>query len=202
MKKQTTTSLFAQALGNEWDKVHPTVRRHYDLHPGDERLLRGEMSEVFHSLWVKPFILFGRLFGALVPYRGNNVPVEVRNYCEAGNNHLQWRRRFFFPGRKPYPFASRMEHLAGNEIVEFVRLGLGIRMTLSVEEGALCYTTNGYLWRLGPLRLTLPDWLFFGSGTITERGVDSEQVDLDFTLVHPLFGPSFRYAGRFRLIGD
>ena len=195
-------SLFEQALGDDWQQLHPTVRHHYDLKPSDKLLLRGEMSEVFHSLWVKPFILFGRIFGALVPYRGNDVPVEVRNYCDADNNHLQFRRRFFFPNRKPYPFASRMELLAGNEIVEFVRLGLGIRMTLTVQDGALCFSTNGYLWRLGPLRITLPDWLFFGSGVITERGVDEEQVDLDFALVHPLFGLSFRYAGRFRLINE
>lgn len=195
-------ALFEQALGEQWSQLHPTVRRHYDLKPGDELLLRGEMSEVFHSLWVKPFIIFGRLFGALVPYRGNNVPVEVHNLCKESSNALHFRRTFFFPGRKPYPFISRMEHLADNEIVEFVRLGLGIRMTLSVKEGALCFATNGYLWRAGPLRLTLPDWLFFGSGVITERGVDAENVDLDFSLVHPLFGLSFRYAGRFKIIDE
>ena len=197
-----TTALFEQALGEAWSQLHPTVRRHYALRPGEELLLRGEMDEVYHALWVKPFILFGRLFGALVPYRGRHVPVEVRNFCEPDNNHLQFRRRFSFPGRSPYPFVSRMEPLTGNEIVEFVRLGLGIRMRLSVNDGALCYATNGYLWRLGPLRLTLPDWLFFGSGTITERGVSEDEVELDFTLVHPLFGPSFRYAGRFLLVDE
>ncbi len=191
--------LFAQALDDSWQQLHPAVRRHYDLKPGDAMTLHGEMEEVYHSLWVKPFILFGRLFGALVPYRGRNIPVEVRNFCEDDSNALHFQRRFFFPDRTPYPFVSRMEFLAGNEIVEFVRLGLGIRMRLSVVDGALCYTTNGYLWRLGPLRLTLPDWLFFGSGTITERGVGNDEVELDFTLVHPLFGRSFRYAGRFQL---
>jgi len=160
------------------------------------------MDRVVHSLWVKHFILVGRLFGALVPYCGEGVPVEVRNYCRADNNQLQWRRHFFFPGRRPYPFASHMEHLGGNEIVEFVRFGLGLRLRLSVDEGVLCYTTAGYLWRMGPLHITLPDWLLFGSGTIIERAVDSEQIDLDFTLNHPLFGLSFCYAGRFRLIGN
>ena len=192
--------LFEQALGSSWQQLHPTVRRHYDLKSGDELLLEGTMSEVFHSMWVKPFILFGRLFGALVPYRDSNVPVEVHNLCQPGSNALHFRRIFFFPNRKPYPFVSRMEHLSGNEIVEFVRLGLGIRMKVSVSDGALHYATNGYLWRLGLLRLTLPDWLFFGSGVITERGVSDDEVELEFTLTHPLFGKSFRYAGRLRLL--
>ncbi len=198
--------LFEQALGADWERLHPTVRRHYNLKPGEQLLLHGEMSEVYHSLWVKPFILIGRLFGALVPYRGNNVPVEVHNLCRPGSNALHFRRTFFFPNRRPYPFFSRMEPLQENEIVEFVRLGLGIRMKLSVRDGVLCYTTNGYLWRPRlwrrvPLRLTLPDWLFFGSGTITERGLSDDEVALDFTLRHPLFGRSFRYAGRFKLAG-
>lgn len=194
--------LFEQALGNAWQQLHPTVCRHYDLKPGDELLLKGEMSEVFHSLWVKPFILIGRLFGALVPYRGHNVPVAVHNFCQPCRNALHFHRTFFFPARKPYSFASRMEHLGGNEIVEFVRLGLGIRMMLSVHDGALHYATNGYLWRLGPLRITLPDWLFFGSGTIVERAIGANEVELDFTLNHPLFGRSFRYAGRFHLVDE
>ncbi|MDH5785496.1 MAG: DUF4166 domain-containing protein [Chromatiales bacterium] len=191
--------LFEIALGEQWSQLHPTVRRHYALKPGDELLLKGEMSEVFHALWVKPFILFGRLFGALVPYRGTNVPVEVHNLCEPGSNALHFRRTFYFPNRKPYPFVSRMEHLSGNEIVEFVRFGLGIRMKVSVKETALHYATNGYLWRVGPLNLTLPDWLFFGSGVIIERGLSDDAVELDFTTTHPLFGRSFRYAGRFRI---
>jgi len=195
----SSLSLFAQALGPDWPKLHPTVRRHYDLHPGDELVLLGDMSEVYHSHWVKPFILFGRVFGALVPYRGVNVPVEVRNFCEAHSNHVQFRRLFAFAGRKPYPFNSRMEHRGGDEIVEFVRFGLGIRMRLSVDGDALVYKTAGYLWRTPLFSITLPDWLFFGSGHIVERGVDSEHVEMDFVLTHPLFGTTFRYAGRFRI---
>ena len=142
------------------------------------------------------------MFGALVPYRGTNVPVHVRNYCEAENNHVQFRRLFSFSGRKPYAFNSHMEHLDGDEIVEFVRFGLGIRMKLSVEDAALCYSTRGYPWRMGAVRLALPDRLFFGRGKIIERGIDEDQVDMHFTMVHPLFGTSFRYGGGFHILGN
>jgi len=192
-------SLFAQALGADWQKLHPTVRRHYDIRPGGALSLRGEMTQVYHSPWVKPFIVFARLFGALVPYRGKDVPVEVDNFCKTDSHHLHFRRRFFFVGRKPYPFNSRMEHWGGNEIVEFVRFGLGIKMKLSVEGDVLRYQTAGYLWRTGLFNITMPDWLFFGSGQIVEHGVDRDHVEMDFVLTHPLFGTSFRYAGRFKV---
>lgn len=199
-----TTPFIAQVLGSEWENLHPAIRRHYNIHPDGEhkRRLNGEMSKVFHSFWVKHYILIGRLFGALVPFRGEKIPVEVYNYCNANSNQLRWRRQFYFPDRKSYPFDSYMEHFGDNEIVEFVRFGLGLRMKLSVDSGALCYTTAGYLWRIGSLRLSLPDWLFFESGTITEEGIDNEQIKLDFTLVHPLFGLSFCYIGRFRIIDN
>jgi hypothetical protein len=93
-----------------------------------------------------------------------------------------------------------MEHLGGNEIVEFVRFGLGLCLKLTIVDGALCYTTAGYLWRIGPLHLRFPDWLLLGSGTIIERTIDSELIELDFTLTHPLFGLSYSYVGRFHIM--
>lgn len=70
-----------RALGSVWDQLHPLVRRHYDVNPGTEQrvTLRGIMDEVHHSTAAKAFLLCERMFGALVPYRGRNVPVEVCN---------------------------------------------------------------------------------------------------------------------------
>lgn len=48
--EHSNVSLFAQVLGAEWQKLHPAVRRHYDLCPKDELILQGEMREVYHSL--------------------------------------------------------------------------------------------------------------------------------------------------------
>lgn len=193
-----------RALGEEWDRLHAVVRRHYDLTPGTEQscILVGNMEEISHSLPAKPFILAGRLFGALVPYRGRNVPVEVRNRTYRDRPAMFWHRTFMFQGRKPYVFQSRMEHLHGREIVEFVRLNLGICMHLSEIDGALCYTSNGYLWRLGPFSIRIPDWLLLGKARIVEYGVDDDTVMLDFVIRHPLWGRTFSYKGTFTLKGS
>jgi hypothetical protein len=190
-----------RALGEEWEKLHAVVRRHYDLTPGVAQscTLSGNMEEITHSLLAKPFILAGRMFGALVPYRGRNVPVEVLNHTYRDRPAMFWHRTFLFQGHKPYVFQSRMEHLAGTEIVEFVRLNLGICMHLSAVDGALCYTSNGYLWRLGPFSIRIPDWLLLGKARIVEHGVDADTITLDFVIRHPLWGQTFSYKGRFRL---
>ncbi|MEW6646882.1 MAG: DUF4166 domain-containing protein [Pseudomonadota bacterium] len=190
-----------RALGDNWYKLHAAVRRHYDLTPGQEHActLRGTMDEISHAFIAKPLILAGWLFGALVPYRGTNIPVEVRNRTHSARPAMYWHRTFHFPGRTPHVFSSRMEHLAGSEIVEFVRGNLGICMHLSELDGMLCYTSHGYLWRLGPLSLRIPDWLLLGHAEIIERGVDDDTIALEFTVRHPLWGNTFSYSGTFRL---
>ena len=190
-----------QALGQDWEKLHPAVRRHYDISAEgtDRLLLKGTMYEVDHATSIKPFIWVAQLFGALVPYRGKNLPVEVINSAHPERNTLFWERHFHFPGRKPFQFLSRMETVSGNEIVEYVRYNLGICMKMSERDGALHYSSCGYLWNLGPVKLRIPDWLLLGNAEIIEQGIDEKTIELNFTVQHPLFGRTFTYSGNFRM---
>ncbi len=190
-----------QALGEQWQRLHPAVRRHYDIRAdGVAHLqLRGIMYEVDHATIIKPFMWVGRLFGALVPYRGRNLPVKVINTARPGRSTLFWERHFHFPGREPFRFVSRMENGKGNEIIEYVRYNLGIRMAMSERDGALCYESRGYRWDLGPLKLHIPDWLILGRATIVERGLDAQTIELRFDINHPVFGHTFTYSGSFVL---
>ncbi len=190
-----------QALGDSWEKLHPAVRRHYNISTDGTSQLRltGTMYEVNHATLIKPFIWSAQIFGALIPYRGKNVPVTVENRAEEGRNTLFWQRSFDFPGREPFYFRSRMETLRGNEIVEYVRFSLGICMRMSEKDGTLIYSSRGYLWNIGPFKLHIPDWLLLGKAEIVERGIDDETIELDFTIRHPLFGKTFTYSGNFRL---
>lgn len=192
------------ALGPRWNDLHPLVRRHYDITPGtdDNVIMRGSMDEVYHSTIAKAFLVFGRLFGALVPYRGRNVPVEVHNWSRRENcTDMFWHRTFEFPGRSPFVFASRMMHVGGEEIVEFVRLGMGVRMKMSVNNGALVFTGIGFRWNIGPFTLYLPSWLILGDAVIEERALSDDEFFVDFKMIHPLFGRTFAYSGTFKIAG-
>ncbi len=187
-----------RALGESWDTLHTAVRRHYNLPCGElqEIKLHGRM-EMDHCTAVKPLLIIGRLFGALPASRGHDVEVTVHNHGDARSLHFY--RCFFFPGKSPLVFKSRMQHLANNEIVEFVRFGMGITMRLTVVEGRLRYTGNGYLWRLGPLKLRISDWLLLGKAVIEEFGIDDNTIGLSFDIHHPLWGKTFSYRGHFTL---
>lgn len=185
------------ALGDAWLRLAAPMRRHYGLPCGvdAELTLQGRMR-VDYPLKVLPLILAARLCGALVHRRGDNLAVTVRNRTCDGSPALFWRRTFQFPGRNVI-FQSRMEHLAENEIVEYVRFGLGIRLRLSEQDGALVFRSNGYVWNLGPWRLHLPDWLLLGRAEIVERADGEDALLLEFRVEHPWWGKTYDYGGRF-----
>ena len=196
----TDGPIVRRALGMGWERLGEVVRRHYDVTPGTEQtvVMNGIMS-VRHSRAAYPFLLVGRLIGALIARRGENVPVCVRNWCRPGSAAMHWHRTFRFPGLAPDVFASRMEYLERDELVEYVGFGLGVRMRLTEEEGALVFTSRGYLWDIGPFRLPLPDWLFLGRARIREAPVGDERFRVDFSMRHPLLGETFGYSGEFSL---
>lgn len=189
-----------QALGSAWEDLHPTVRRHYDLTPGEasETVLQGTMREISHSRVAKLFLLPGRIFGALIPWQGENIPATVRNWTLADDaENLYWHRRFIFPRKGAVTFSSRMVYPGGREIIEYVKFGLGIRMRLSVEKNSLVYRSLGYQWDIGHLSVRFPDWLILGTGTIVERGLSDDEFEMDFQMHHPWFGRTFAYSGVF-----
>lgn len=198
-------SVMAQALGNHWDELENVVKLHYSIVPGQSCRItvKGVMDEVYHSPYAKLFLLPARLFGALVPYKGKHVPTEVRNWSTPGNTKAMfWHRTLRFEGRAPHSFASRMEHYKDDEIIEYVRYGIGVRLRMSVREGALVFQSLSHVWKVAGMMIKIPDWLLLGSARITEKAMTDDQFQMDFEMIHPLFGRTFAYSGVFSIAND
>lgn len=195
-----TGPIMHRALNEGWNRLGGVVRRHYDVTPGTEDVvvMNGIMT-VYHSRLAYPFLLVGRIIGALIAEKGEDVPVRVRNWCRPGSPAMHWHRTFHFPGGLPLVFASRMEYLEGDEIIEYVGFGLGVRLRLTEDNGALVFDSRGYEWALGPLRVRLPDWVFLGKTRIRETPIDDRRFRVEFTMRHPLLGETFGYNGEFSL---
>jgi hypothetical protein len=195
--------LLRRALGEDaWHRLAPVVRRHYGISPtdGTPRVLRGVMEEIFHAPIVKPWLALARNFEALVPYQGRDVPTEVRNWTDpAQPGALFWHRTFSFPDDRRTVFSSRMVAGADSELLELLRLGVGIRMRVSERDGALVFTGKNHCWRLGTALISIPNWALLGDAAIVETAVSEDELRVDFEIVHPLFGRTFGYRGRFLL---
>ncbi len=187
-----------QALGPQWTGLGAAIRRHYDLPPhSDTRLEVEGTMQVTLSTVGRIFMTAGRLFGALVPYRGCDIPVTVRNWSQSDSNAMFWHRTFRYPEKEPVVFCSRMEYAGENTIVEYVKYGLGIRMRLSTEDETLRFDSLGYQWDLGLLTLRIPDWLLLGTAVIRETPVSEQAFQVTFEINHPLWGRTFGYSGEF-----
>ena len=197
--------VFQQVLGPAWEQLGDVVRRHYTMAPfsDDNVCVYGVMSEVWHAPWAALLMPFGRLFAALVPHTGTDVPIKVHYRCHPGNAHLYWNRVFHFSGKPPFHFRSHMEHDArhGSEVIEYGRFGVGMRLAVSVEEGALVFRDLGYVWRIAGLRIPLPLGLLLGTAYVEERPDprDADHFTMRMRLRHRWFGDVFRYSGRFHL---
>jgi hypothetical protein len=182
--------VFKQILGNQWDELGEVIQKHYFLRPytNEHICVTGVMGEINHSFLAKMLIPFGMLFGALVPYRGKDIPIEVYYHTENENGNIYWDRVFMFPAKRPYHFRSYMQHMKNNEVDEYVRFGVGMRLKVTAEQGALVFRDCGYIWRIANISIPIPLRLIFGSAYIEERPIDSTRFSMKMEMKHPLFG--------------
>lgn len=193
-------SVFQIVLGDDWHQLGKIIQRHYFLKPEskDYVCVCGEMSEISHSVVAKLLIPMGLLFGAVVPYQGKNIPIDVHYRASPKNSNIYWDRVFKFK-RGDFNFKSHMQPVKGNEVIEFVRFGIGTRLAVTVEGGALVFRDTGYLWRLFGYDLPIPGRWLMGKVYVEERPIDDQYFSMIMTLTHPLFGQLFKYSGKFEL---
>jgi hypothetical protein len=77
--------------------------------------------------------------------------------------------------------------------------GLAIAWDIGFEPpSTLHLAAAGWVLRLGPLRLTLPEWLLGSGGAVETADLTSPgKIHVDFRVSHPLLGPVFGYVGTF-----
>jgi DNA-binding CsgD family transcriptional regulator len=178
-----TEPVLKQALGSQWSSLALVLQAHYGLTPftDDQIHLKGNMDRLSHSPVVSPLLPLAALAGAMVPYRGNNVPVEVVNYSVREKPSYFWHRTFFFPGKKPFVFQSSMQCTGEGEPTEYVRFGLGIRFSITVKNGGLVENELGYLWRIGKRSIPIPISVMLGRSYVEEMPVSDLEYEMQWT---------------------
>jgi len=193
-------SVMQQALGKQWDELAPIIRKMYDLPVKTTTKLDVEGTMSVDYPWaIYPMVMAGKIFGAMIEKRGTGIKGSVYRSSRIDSNALFWHRILIYPDGKQCSFKSRMEFDGEGQLIEYVRFGLGLRLTLTVKEGCLIYQSRGYTWRPFRRWLTIPDWMLYGKALITETPISENQIKLDFTMQHPLYGKTYQYKGIFQL---
>lgn len=191
-----TQALMQQVLGEDWQQLPDSIRKHYDIVDGGQSRLRGEM-EIAYPKYLFPVVWIIHLFGGLLLWPGKAVIAEVDKQAEGGI--LYWRRTLSYRDGKGDCFYSSMRYAADHELIEDIGFGFGLRMRVEVEGGDLLYRGLGHFWQWKNFHVAIPDWLLLGSAEIKEQALD-DGFRLDFKLRHPLWGVAYLYRGEFRYL--
>ncbi len=195
--------IFASIFGASWSDLPPVLHKHYANRPFSHDVVTVEgMMEVAVSPLARILSPLLRVAGALVPYEGENIPVTVHFRSEPDSRAFCFDREFRFPGKPPYHFRSRMEPIGGNEVIEYMGLGIGWRAAYTYGGGKVSLTHKGYVWRIFGIRIPLPLELLLGKGSAEEKALDDTTFRMKMDIVHPWFGEVYRYGGEFKFFNN
>ena len=204
----TGESIFRRALGADFDRLHPQLRRRFGVSTdgGYACVGRGVMRRIRRGpWWTVPFLQIGRLRNILVADVGDEVPFTVENYPYRdphGRETVTFVREYWVPGkRRPSRFDATMVLDPGRGvIVDYLgtHQHLAVDLDLRVEpDGSLLLRSGAQRFYEGPLGFRFP-MLFSGRATLRESYDDDAGVfRIDLEVRNRLFGFLFGYDGTF-----
>ncbi|MYN40523.1 DUF4166 domain-containing protein [Duganella sp. FT109W] len=194
--------LFKKILGPTWRKLHPDIQARFDKNPlpGKPLYYTGTLSELSCSRVGRLLGYLSMPFvkGALMPYNDADFPVDIQVYSRDNCAWIFKERTYRLHARKPVMFTSYMAESPQGDVLEYVGMGLGMKLVLAVRDGNLHFESDGYFWQLFGLRIPLPDVLTPGKTFLRHRNNSANQFDIHIEIRHPLFGTTFTQAGIFR----
>jgi len=193
--------IFKIIFGSQWKNLPPVLQKRYTNRPysNDEVIVEG-LLDVHVSKWMRFLSPLLRFCGALVPYKGRNIPVTVCFNSYIDSKDVGFNRTFNFHNRKPFEFRSQLEPMGGDKVIEFMRYGLGWRMRYHYDGKKVKLDDDGYIWRIGKLSIPLPLQLILGRAYAYEKAVSDNEFAMYFEITHPFFGKIFGYEGKFKVV--
>lgn len=193
--------LFKKILGPAWGGLHPDIQARFDSNPAPGQPLHysGRLTQLHCSRLGRVLGHLSRPFlkGALIPYTDHDVPVEIEVYAKPACASIFKQRTYRLNGRKAILFTSFMTEGPRGEVFEYVGMGLGMQLQLSVRDGNLHFESDGYFWQLFGVRLPLPALLTPGKTFLCHRNNSANQFDIRIEIRHPWFDTTFTQAGVF-----
>jgi hypothetical protein len=175
----------------EWASLPAPVRARFSkrVAGGETAVYSGQVmhTELSRLGWL--FAQLARLCGGPLPVSTDaHVPAVVSVTEDMRNGGQVWTRLYARRSDFPQIIHSSKRFAGPTGLEEHVGRGVGMELTVHVEEGRLLFRSARYFVQILGLRLHLPHAVTPGALTVThaERGGGEFSFILD--IVHPLFG--------------
>lgn len=200
------TSIYEQALGAQFQRLHPKIQERFGFNSRDHMASIGEgvMEEIWYAGWAALPLYIGTIRHIMFPNRGAGVPFRVENYAyrdEWGRETVTWCRSFDFPGIRRRFDATMIYSEQRSRVVDYLgnkqHLAVDLQITAG-DNGGIRIRSGEQRCYEGPLRFRVPTW-FTGMADVCEWYDDeSKQYRISVQVCNPVLGPVFRYKGSFQ----
>ncbi|HEY9310465.1 MAG TPA: DUF4166 domain-containing protein [Microbacterium sp.] len=198
------TSIFERALGDDFGRLHPMMKRRFGvgLDSAEACVGRGVMTTIRRGpWWTIPFLQVGRLRNILIPDIGADVPFVIENYPyrdPLGRETVTFVREYRIGAHRRRFDATMI--LDQDRIVDYLgtHQHLAVDLQLSVDQdGGLLLTSGAQRFYEGPIGFRFP-MIFSGRARLREYFDDADQrFHVDLEVHNRWFGFLFGYRGSF-----
>jgi hypothetical protein len=199
------TSIYRQALGADFDRLHPQIQRRFGFASADRvaSIGTGVMDELWHGRsYTLPFLRLGAWRRIMFPERGVEIPFTIENYAyrdRLGRETVTWNRTFQTRPTRRFDATMIYSQRRGC-IVDY----LGTHQHLAVDLALSADHRGGLRLRSGAQR-TYEGWFGFRfplafSGVADVREWFDEALGafrIEMSVANRWWGPLFGYRGRF-----
>ena len=185
----------------DWGRLPVAIWRRFSkrLVDGATVVYVGEVEDAFLSRagwWVAQV---ARLIGGPLPTAAaTGVPMIVTVTEDAASGGQVWTRVCARRHGFPQVIHSAKRFAGPTGLEEYIGYGVSMMLKVSVVNDALIFSSAGYAFQFGRLRLVLPDWLTPGDLTVTHSDLGSGLFRFTLEIMHSRFGRLLRQSAVFR----
>jgi hypothetical protein len=200
------TSIYQQALGSEFNKLHPKIQERFGFSSKDNKAAigTGAMEKIWHGrIYTLPFLYVGNWRNIMFTANGDNVPFIIENYAykdSFGRETVTWIRKFQFKEQQRRFDATMIYSGQHKKIVDYLgtHQHLAVDIDLSVDEkGGLKIRSGAQRFYEGFINFSWP-MFFSGTADVCEwYDEKAEKFKIDMQASNKVWGPLFGYKGTF-----
>ncbi len=181
-------SLLSEA---DWEALPPAIRRRFSkrLAHGATAVYAGHVTacSLSRAGWLLAQAL--RAIGAPLPLASaSGLPTVVTVSGEGKSGGQNWTRVYARAMGFPQVIHSTKRFCGPTGLEEYIGFGIRMALRLSVERGALVFTSAGYFIAIGKTSIRLPRWLAPGTTRVTQRETAPDRFLFTLDLTHPWLG--------------
>jgi hypothetical protein len=175
----------------DWLALPVTIRRRFSkrLSDGNTTVYVGEVIETQMSAAGFLLAQAARLIGGPLPVsRDAHVPSVVTVTEDAATNGQHWTRLYARRRGFPQVVHSSKRFAGPTGLEEYVGCGVGMALTIHVEDHALIFRAAHYFLQFGRFRLRLPAWATPGGLSVTHAELGDGRFLFKLDITHPRLG--------------